>query len=141
MKRTLLLLIPTLLIAACQQMFYYDMVSPSAVKGYHPDSLKWQYTNGAPSRIPVRDKNDELMWLSVNESTVLEVKTIEGEQFFFRLQSVVGDEQGDGLLGSNTAWRGHDVRAGVERSVYLREVGQVKIRSSTPATERILPNR
>lgn len=142
MYRILFVLIATISIAGCTKLFRYDLVKPSEVKNIHPDSLKWKYTNGVLTKMPVRDKEDGLFWLDVTEKIVLDVETIENDRYFFRMQTVTGfDEKEIGLLGSNAAWRGYDTRNGAERTVYVREIRTVKVVShGLPSTQRILPN-
>lgn len=142
MYKILVVLIATISFASCSPIFRYDLVKPSEVKNIHPDSLKWKYTNGVLTKMPVRDKEDGLFWLDVNDKIFLDVETIENDKYSFRMQTLTAsDEKESGLLGSNAMWRGYDTRNGAERTVYVREVRTVKVVSySRPSLQRILPN-
>ncbi len=139
MLRSILLCSLLLVAAGCSTIYKYQLVAPSEAKGIHPDSLKWSYSNGLITEIAVRNDNDEVLRLPVDQRTLLYISTTAREEHHFRMQSIVIDDKGDGLLGSTTSWRGYDTRQGAERTVALREVAEVKIWSRFPASRRILP--
>lgn len=138
MTRRIILFPILLLLAGCSYPRTYHLVTPSEVKGIPADSLKWSYSNGVVTEIAVRTDKDEIMRLPVDEETQLQVITTEREEHFFRLKSIVVDDKGDGLLGATTSWRGYDTRQGAERSVMIREVAEMKVRSRTLPSRRIL---
>ena len=137
MKRYSILLL-LLISAGCSDLFTYALVSPSQVKGIHPDSLRWKYSDGVVTEIPVRNGNDDIMRLRVSPTTILFVRTTEREEHHFRLSSVVVEDKGEGILGASTSWKGYDTRQGAERTVMIREVMETKILSREPAQERLL---
>jgi hypothetical protein len=137
MKRSLSLLTLILVLNGCGSRFTYELVTASRVREVSPDSLKWTYTNGLVTEIAVRDEHGDLLRLPVDPETQLHVTTTERDEHYFRLQSIVVEDKGEGLLGSTTSWRGYDTRQGVERSVMIREVTSIKVLSRIMANRRI----
>lgn len=131
-----------LLLGSCQKIYTYRIVSPAQVKNIPADSLKWQYSAGIVTSIPVQPIDDErIMRLAVDESTQLVLKTTERDEYRLQLRSVVVEDKGDGLLGATTSWRGYDLRQHALRSVMIREVTDMKVWATSPAVERISPKQ
>jgi hypothetical protein len=126
-----------LLLGGCSRVFIYDLATPSNSRNIPADSLKWKYDAGVLSEIVVRNSNDEVMRLRVTPGTTLDVVTTENIEHNFDLQSLVVQDNGEGLLGSNTAWRGYDQKQGAQRTVLVREIATIKVWSMIPAYARI----
>src|SRR5687768_13972645 len=109
MRRTLLILC-LLFIAGCSPHYTYHFVEPDDANGIPSDSLKWKYVGGVVTEITVRAKNGEVMRLSIDEETILYVLTTEKDVLHFRFPTITVEDRGQGLLGSNTVWRGYDNR-------------------------------
>jgi hypothetical protein len=136
MKHLAALLI-LLLLSGCSKVYTYDLATPSNSIDIPRDSLKWEYDAGVLTEIVVRNTNDEVMRLRVTPGTTLDVVTTENIEHRFDLHSLVVQDNGEGLLGSNTAWRGYDQRQGAERTVMVREIATIKVWSNIPAYARI----
>lgn len=141
MKRLWLLCICSLLsLSSCTPLYRYRFIDAASVKGIPADSLKWNYKDGQLTDLPLLDSHGEVVRLAVDKYTYLYVRTIEGVEHYFEMPSLVVEDHGDGLLGSNTLWRGIDARQRAERSVYVREISTAEIHSRHPAFARIKDN-
>jgi hypothetical protein len=134
---TSILVVLLLTFGGCSKIYIYQLIVPSEVKNIPADSLKWSYADGIITEVVVRNNDGEIVRLKVDDRTIFRVITTEKEEHNFLLRSLKVEDRGEGLLGSNTTWRGYDTRQGAERSVMVREVVTADIWSRIPAYSRI----
>jgi hypothetical protein len=129
-----------LLVSGCSPLYRFGFIDKESAKGIPADSLRWNYIDGKLVDLPVLDSKGNVVRLAVDRNTYLHVRTTENDEYYMEMLSVMIEDKGDGLLGSNTIWRGYDARQGALRSVLVREVVKAEVHSRHPAYRRILRN-
>lgn len=119
----------------CMPQYRYELARPSEYRGQLADSLRWEYSGDVITGVWVRN-NGEVQRLGVGPKTILEVRTTSNELYRFYLQSIEVQDNGEGVVGATTVWRGYDTRQHAKRSVLLREVDHIEIVSDRPAVPR-----
>ncbi|MEP7234046.1 MAG: hypothetical protein ABI778_02000 [Ignavibacteriota bacterium] len=135
MRKVLFAILPLMLLAACQTLYTYHLPNEDQQKRF-ADSLHWGYSGSTIMSLPVIGEDGTLFRLPVTPKTKLEVRTEDGSNYRFYIQSIKisGDA---GVLGSDQTWTGYELLNHTQVTLLVREIREMKILSEEKATEPI----